>query len=132
MGLIFWLSSRSRLVEIDSETGEKLFFKSAHVVAYGLLAWCWWRALTAPRLINWRVLFVAFILTVGYGISDEYHQLFVPGRHSSIADVLFDAAGALAMLLLLRRVSWLRKFPENLTLFSAKREGKSSNVVSSQ
>jgi VanZ family protein len=118
MGLIFWLSSRSRLIEIESDAGEKLFFKSAHVIAYGLLAWNWWRALTAQRSINWPVLLLAFTLTVGYGISDEYHQLFVPGRHAKVADVIFDAAGALAMLLLLRRVSWLRNFPENLRLSS--------------
>lgn len=29
-----------------------------------------------------------------YGISDEFHQMFVPGRTATVADFLADAAGA--------------------------------------
>ena len=102
MALIFILSSRSTLVEFESGTSEKLFNKSAHVIVYALLAWLWWRALTAQRQITWPILFTALTLTILYGISDEYHQSFVPGRHSQLSDVLFDASGALGMILLIR------------------------------
>ena len=37
-----------------------------------------------------------WIVAVCYGISDEFHQSFVSGRTSSIADLLADAVGALA------------------------------------
>ena len=45
------------------------------------------------------------------------------------ADVLFDAAGALLMILLIRHLTWLRAFPEGRHL--SKNEGKSTEIVSS-
>ncbi len=111
MALIFWLSSRSVLVEIEQEATEKLFYKTAHIFAYAVLAWLWWRALAPQRQITWAVLLGAFALATLYGISDEIHQLFVPGRHGRMADVLFDTSGALAMILLIRRIKWLRASP---------------------
>jgi VanZ family protein len=107
MALIFILSAQPKLVEIDNEVGEKFFNKSAHIFVYAILAWLWWRALTAQRQITWPVLFTALTLTVLYGISDEYHQSFVPGRHSRLHDVLFDTSGALAMILVIRHVERL-------------------------
>jgi VanZ family protein len=116
MTLIFVLSAQSRLIEIEDAADEKIFYKTAHLVAYAVLAWLWWRALAPQRQTAWSVLWPAFVLTVLYGISDEIHQLFVPGRHGQIADVLFDAAGAWAMILLIRRVNWLRTWPDSLSL----------------
>ncbi len=115
MGLIFWLSSQQVLTGIENETNKKVIHKTAHIVAYAALAWFWWRALTAQRRTTWSILLTAFALTTLYGISDEIHQLFVPGRYGKIFDVLFDAGGALMMVLLLRRLKWLRLFPETLS-----------------
>lgn len=114
MALIFWLSNQSILLDIESDAGEKTLYKSAHIIAYAVLAWFWWRALSPQREAVWLLLWLAFGLAVLYGISDEIHQLFVPGRHGRFADVLFDASGALAMILLLRWFARLRTFPENL------------------
>jgi VanZ family protein len=116
MALIFLLSSRSTLLEIESQLGDKLVFKSSHIVAYAVLTWLCWRALSSARHTDWPLLATAFALAVLYGISDEIHQLFVPGRHGRLADVFFDAGGALLMILLLRWLAWLRRFPESLAL----------------
>jgi VanZ family protein len=116
MGLIFFLSDQPRLLEIESELNEKTFYKLAHVLAYAILAWLWWRALNSDRQVTWRVLGLAFTLATLYGISDEVHQLFIPGRHGRLADVLFDTAGALAMVLWLRLYEWPRLFPEHFSL----------------
>lgn len=116
MGLIFFLSNQPRLLEIESELNERTFYKLAHVLAYAILAWLWWRALSPGRQVTWGVLGVAFSLATLYGISDEVHQLFIPGRHGRVADVLFDMAGALAMVLLLRLFEWPRLFPEHFYL----------------
>ena len=43
---------------------------------------------------------IAIIITVLYGISDEIHQIFVPGRHFAILDILTDSAGILFASLL--------------------------------
>lgn len=116
MGLIFILSAQPTLIEIEDEVDEKLFYKIAHIITYAILTWLWWRALAPNRQITWSSLWIAFVLVTLYGISDEFHQRFVPGRHGRLADVLFDASGALMMILLIRRVRWLRVLPE--TLFS--------------
>ena len=108
MGLIYWLSDRSALVDIQSQVGERVVYKSAHMVAYAILAWFGWRALAPQRRVTWPVLCWALLLAILYGISDELHQRLVPGRHGRVADVLFDAGGALVMVLLIRRISGLR------------------------
>ena len=38
---------------------------------------------------------VAVALTIAYGMSDEWHQSFVPGRTADIMDLRADAAGAI-------------------------------------
>lgn len=37
--------------------------------------------------------FLAIMLSIIYAISDEFHQLFVPGRNFAISDILTDSAG---------------------------------------
>jgi VanZ family protein len=76
------------------------------------LTWLWWRVLTPKREVGWSILLTAVALTILYGISDEIHQRFVPGRHGQLSDVLFDTGGALAMILFIRRIRWLRSWPE--------------------
>lgn len=41
----------------------------------------------------------AWAIASAYGVSDEVHQRFVPGRASDLADVLADALGAAAGIL---------------------------------
>ena len=62
---------------------------------YALLAWSYWRALHFQPDKRW----LAWILTILFAITDEYHQLFVIGRFPSAVDVfLFDNLGALLSL----------------------------------
>jgi len=69
-----------------------------HGIAYGLLAALLGRALAggfgAPLVFSAAVLSVA--LATAYGVSDELHQSFVPGRDASAADVAKDFLGAVA------------------------------------
>ena len=44
---------------------------------------------------NKESIFLAINLAVLYAISDEVHQLFVPGRAFAFADILTDSAGIL-------------------------------------
>ena len=64
----------------------------AHVPAYALLAASWCVALGAPY--GRRGTLLIGLLTVGYGVFDEWYQRFVPGRECSAGDVLRDALGA--------------------------------------
>lgn len=44
---------------------------------------------------KWKsVRLIAFLLTLGYAFTDEWHQAYVPGRSATIGDVAVDAIGA--------------------------------------
>lgn len=74
-----------------------------HLGGYALLALLLYRALTGGWR-RWvpRAAVLTFVITVVYGISDEIHQYFVPGRDPSVIDILVDGAGAAAALILIR------------------------------
>ncbi len=70
-----------------------LIRKSAHFFAYfllGILA-VWTFACYGLEKRRWLW---ALLLCVLYALSDEFHQLFVPGRAGRISDVCIDSAGA--------------------------------------
>lgn len=70
--------------------------KLAHAVTYGVLAGACLLGATGGqwRRIGPRSVRLAIILAVIYGVSDEFHQSFVPGRTPDVLDVLADAVGA--------------------------------------
>jgi VanZ family protein len=72
--------------------------KSAHWLAYAALGVLVIRALGGglPAQVTIRVALLALLITIGYGITDEIHQAFVPGRVADVADLYADAAGAAA------------------------------------
>ena len=71
--------------------------KSLHGIAYFALGVAVVRAVAGglPRRITLRTALLAIAITVGYGVTDEVHQLFVPGRSADPADLYADASGAL-------------------------------------
>ena len=93
-GAIFVLSSFSTL-----PAPEAVSDKVAHLVVFGLLASLTLRAThgsrPGPRL---GPTLAAMALAVGWGALDEVHQMFVPGRFASAADLVADGAGALVGL----------------------------------
>ncbi|MDX6768977.1 MAG: VanZ family protein [Elusimicrobiota bacterium] len=64
--------------------------KVAHMVEYGVLALLVRRAGAGNA--------AAFVFSVLYAASDEWHQSFVPGRAGAASDVFIDGAGALTAL----------------------------------
>ena len=93
MATIFYLSSQP-MPEID--LGFSAQDKVVHLVAYGLLGALLLGALPlrAGGYTRSQVLLAAMIGSL-YGISDEWHQFFVPGRSMDMLDMLADAVGAL-------------------------------------
>jgi VanZ family protein len=90
MLLIFVLSSQPSLPTIRFFSGADLL---AHAAAYGIL--CVFLALSfvPPRVATWNRVLLLTVLVTAYGVTDEYHQSFVPGRDASPWDVLADGAG---------------------------------------
>jgi VanZ family protein len=62
----------------------------AHFGIYGAL----WTAFAWA--LGWRRPWLAWVLAVAYGASDELHQSTVAGRDASVADLAVDALGAAA------------------------------------
>jgi len=72
----------------------------AHMCAFGLFAFFLARALPRQPLSSPKTTALAFILTCIYALSDEFHQLFVPGRAFELLDLALDNLGGLAGALL--------------------------------
>jgi VanZ family protein len=96
MAAIFFASSLPTVPKIVRDTSDLLL----HFVAYAGLALLVIRAIAAGRwhLISFGSFVRAWLITAGYGVSDEVHQSFVPGRFASVADWIADAAGAAVAL----------------------------------
>ena len=72
--------------------------KSAHFIAYASLGAALIRALAEGRTagMTTRRVIAAALIATAYGLTDEFHQRFVPGRTPDWLDVCADAAGGLA------------------------------------
>lgn len=70
--------------------------KGIHAVEYGLLGFLVSHATlrTWPRHAVWRRAAVGLLIAVAWGVLDEIHQAFVPGRTPDALDVLADFVGA--------------------------------------
>jgi len=89
--VIFGLSS---VPSLSSGFGvwDEVLRKGAHLAEYAVLGLLLMRA--------WGRELPALTAAVAYAATDEIHQRFVQGRHSSPFDVAFDACGAAIGLLL--------------------------------
>lgn len=117
MGTIFFLSSLpGGRVELPLFPGAD---KIAHAIAYGVLAATTLYAL--PDNFKRKHLGLTIIVTVFfcslYGLSDEYHQYYVPGRSSSVGDLMADTTGAVIIALTwrLRQTMFGGKTQDNTT-----------------
>ena len=99
MGVIFVASSRSHLPFYVNETVDFMTKKAGHITEYGVLAFLLWRAISKGR--GWSALPSfggAFVLSLLYAVSDEFHQTFVPGRNGTLTDIGLNALGVLLAL----------------------------------
>lgn len=88
--LIFLASSRPT-IPVPLERGTD---KLAHFVAYSVFGF----ALGHARFHSGIPFAAAAVIGALYGLSDELHQSFVPGRSAELGDWVADALGVLAGL----------------------------------
>jgi hypothetical protein len=91
-GLIFYISS---IPESGFPAGLGIKAKLYHIGIYALLAFFLSLAIIRGKINNKYLIIIALLLATAYGISDELHQFFVPGRHCTIRDVFIDTTGVL-------------------------------------
>ncbi len=87
--VMFWLSSLSRV------PGAQHFWdKALHAAGYALLGVLALRAFHGGfHALRSEPTLYAGLVVILWGISDEIHQSFVPGRHASPWDVVADVVG---------------------------------------
>lgn len=129
MALIFYLSHQPAVQSSDLSTGltetimniinkilpntavgfeafHHFIRKNAHFFAYlvlGLLI------ANAMRGYKGKRIALAVFVCVLYAVSDELHQLFVPGRAGQVMDVLIDSAGSVVGVLFYQATYLLKK-----------------------
>jgi len=76
--------------------------KLTHVAEYALLALLWFWAIAARAGRPVRATWIALLVCLACALADEAHQAFIPSRTGSLRDVVIDASGAAAALLIAR------------------------------
>jgi VanZ family protein len=90
MGVIFLLSAQTS-EPVDRAWWDVLLRKLGHVTEYAVLTALWWRGLRGLGLRH--PLATAIGISLGYAVTDEFHQTFVDGRRGTPVDVLIDSIG---------------------------------------
>ena len=97
-------------IEYDTISAATLNFilrKFSHLVVYFALSFCLANYLKFITESRRNLFLAAWLLASAYGVIDEIHQYFVPGRVMTASDMLINAVGAAAgvaaVLLWLRR-----------------------------
>ncbi len=74
----------------------RVWDKAGHAAAYAGLCLLIVRALAGgwTQPVSVRIVCMAAVLAIAYGLTDEFHQSFVPRRSPDAFDLLADAAGA--------------------------------------
>ncbi|SES82271.1 VanZ family protein [Anaerobranca gottschalkii] len=134
MAIIFYFSSQqgeesselsSGLVQVVVEITEKLvpntvnrldyntlhhfIRKQGHFFIYFILGILTSNALTLSRVKGQKNIWLSLSVCVIYAITDEVHQVFVPGRSGEVRDVLIDSIGAFAGIVIYRNLRFLKK-----------------------
>ena len=117
MMIIFHLSSESNPLPALTE---HIWDKALHFVEYGGLGFLLCRAILGEGAAFGAAALTAAVLTSLYGASDEWHQLFTPGRSSDVYDWFTDTIGGglgvgaylLVVLWLLKAASRRRRPPQ--------------------
>ena len=93
--------------EIIQDMTSFLVRKAAHMSEYAILAILLGLRIREYKKEPWLLL--ALTATAAYAATDEFHQLFVPGRSGQLKDVLIDTAGGALGLGLLALILYLQR-----------------------
>jgi VanZ family protein len=108
--VIFAASSipASKLPRIVLKISDKIIHASVFLV-FGLLVYRALEIRIQRSSFDWRRALISVCAVTAYGVLDELHQSFVPGRTTDIWDATADATGGLLSALILYLVYRRRK-----------------------
>lgn len=82
--------------------------KTAHATEYAILGMLMFGTIYEEKKSKVHNYVLSWIFGTCYAATDEFHQLFVPGRSGQIRDVMIDSSGVLAGLLVIYIVMWIK------------------------
>jgi len=99
MAFLFYLSSRPAPEELKwIPIIAKL--KLVHIIEYGILYFLvWYAAMKTTSYNKLEVFSLALMFVILYGLTDEFHQIFVVGRTARFEDVVADGVGGILVSL---------------------------------
>ena len=106
---IYWLSDQVSLqqpFDFGFDYQDKLYHAGAYSIM-GLLAWRSFKHLMGSPIIL-ALLSIAFCSL--YGLSDEWHQSFIVGRESDVADWVADTSGAVMAVVSLHKLNSVKYY----------------------
>lgn len=100
MAAVWWSSSQEGQL-LGSGGVASFVHNSGHIVAFGAIAGLVLCALAEPT--QWVPLhaWIAIAVAGCYGMVDELHQSYVPGRSCTVSDGISDVVGAMLMMAIL-------------------------------
>ena len=105
MGFIYFLSSFHKLQASPVSWQDFVIRKTAHFLEYAILCLLYFRGLKNTTKISFKKsLILAFLMTVFYAFTDEFHQTKVNGRTGRIFDIGVDALGAFFGMILAKKI----------------------------
>ena len=107
MGIIFYYSSQPYPPVVNLEHGASY----EHILEYLILSFLLYRGFINSKYKNIAFI-LAILIAIVYGVSDEMHQYFVPGRNFDFIDMSLDALGACLILPIrfLKKNKYLKRY----------------------
>lgn len=93
-----------KITQSQRDTIETLIRKCAHFGLYLIGGFLTVNFISTTKIQGKSVFIYAILFTFCYAVSDEIHQLFVPGRSGEVRDVLIDTAGACVGVMMSKNV----------------------------
>jgi VanZ family protein len=103
--VIFLVSNISSFPVVGTGINLSIFY---HFGVFFMFTFFLTLSITNKKLDN-RMITIILLISLIYAITDEFHQLFVPGRFSDIKDILIDFFGSLLSVISLKIISKFKK-----------------------
>lgn len=86
--------------------------KTGHVILFSTLSVLIYRGLIGGGVNRKKAAILAVVISLLYGASDEFHQMYTQGREARVRDVLIDGTGAGLVMFVIYR--FIGKLPKGL------------------
>lgn len=92
--------------------------KTVHILEYAILGILIYRAIKIENINKKEAILYAIVITMFYGLTDEFHQSFTPTRTPRLRDVIIDTIGASGGIFIIWKL--LPKAPKRLLNWAKK------------